>query len=514
MCRLRAHQSEPPWKRRCCEISSTFSLEMFAKATKNFIREIDPDGCLIPVCRPNNSVKLDMLSLIIKRKPLWFWQQPKYLPSGLTLNDVLVGEPLCPDVAQSDFLKYEGTFRGTLSGKIDAGLVQVNLTLEGKGISKLQSSFGHLMKEEVDIQKLLLASRHRFVNLDHCLVRQTRRKRNDVFGVLKERIFTTQPCSITEHVVGQGSCGAMLSFLEPKAVQVSVKKNGTMEKDTNISVEIPPHTVIAYSIIELDIKRNGEYELCLQPDTMGGFEADSMETLPLQAPTSDMLAVDGPVAVSLKDTLTVPGSSPLSILDKHLQMLKAHLQQLAELPVSTRTDLLLVLADRAALSTLETVLDELCQGGTPDLAHLEEPPSLKRVVGGLLQLKGEDPVQASKYHSSPLVAAYLLISAMDEMTDTGLAQLKWFYSTPSLKALDSLVSNLLKGRECTDQDLPLSCLASEEVFQRTKQLFLSSNINLQRDKGCLLAETSPDPGLLPLLMCVSILGLASLVTGQ
>uniref|UniRef100_A0A8C9WDY3 Gasdermin E n=1 Tax=Scleropages formosus TaxID=113540 RepID=A0A8C9WDY3_SCLFO len=283
---------------------------MFAKATKNFTKQIDPDGCLIPVSRLNNSDKLDMLSLVIKRNPFWFWQRPRYLPTDFTLSDVLLGEAIRPDVAESDFLKYEGMYSDNLAGKIDAGLGRVGLNLEGKGSSKLQSSFGHLKKQEVDVQNLLFASRDRLLNLDHCLVQQTREKRNDVFGVLKERIFTTQPCSITQEVMGQ------VNFACVTAAQVSVRENGNMEKDSNVSMEIPPHTVIAYSIIELEVKRGGQYELCLQPDTLGGFEADSAEADPLCISPLDVVLVDGPMAAGLRDELLIPGNAPLSILDE------------------------------------------------------------------------------------------------------------------------------------------------------------------------------------------------------
>lgn len=38
-------------------------------------------------------------------------------------------------------------------------MVKVNLNVEGKDTSKLQSSFGRLKKEEVDVQKLLRDSK-------------------------------------------------------------------------------------------------------------------------------------------------------------------------------------------------------------------------------------------------------------------------------------------------------------------------------------------------------------------
>lgn len=41
--------------------------------------------------------------------------------------------------------------------------------------------------------------------------------------------------------------------------QVCVKENSSLQKDSNITMEIPPHTVLAYDIIELVVKSTGKY---------------------------------------------------------------------------------------------------------------------------------------------------------------------------------------------------------------------------------------------------------------
>lgn len=68
---------------------------------------------------------------------------------------------LLSGVSESDFLSYQGTFRDKLSGKIDGDVGSVGVTLEGHGSSKLQSCFGKLKKEELDVKKLLCDSRNR-----------------------------------------------------------------------------------------------------------------------------------------------------------------------------------------------------------------------------------------------------------------------------------------------------------------------------------------------------------------
>ena len=42
-------------------------------------------------------------------------------------------------------------------------------------------------------------------------------------------------------------------------LQVSLKENGSLSKDSNVTMEIPTHTTIAYGLIELEIKHDGCY---------------------------------------------------------------------------------------------------------------------------------------------------------------------------------------------------------------------------------------------------------------
>lgn len=42
-------------------------------------------------------------------------------------------------------------------------------------------------------------------------------------------------------------------------LQVSLKENGSLSKDSNVTMEIPIHSTIAYALIELEIKHDGRY---------------------------------------------------------------------------------------------------------------------------------------------------------------------------------------------------------------------------------------------------------------
>ena len=60
----------------------------------------------------------------------------------------------------------------------------------------------------------------RVLDMQHSLVQQTREKRREVFTLVKERIVTTQACTVTEEVQEGGSCGAFLGLPLPKKIQV------------------------------------------------------------------------------------------------------------------------------------------------------------------------------------------------------------------------------------------------------------------------------------------------------
>ncbi|XP_035650727.2 gasdermin-E-like isoform X3 [Oncorhynchus keta] len=472
---------------------------MFAKATAKFVRQIDPDGTLISVSRLNDSDKLVPMALVVKRNRFWFWQRPKYLPSDFTLSHLLLGDKeLTPDVSESDFLSYEGRFGDNLSGKLDAKAGSISVNVEGRCSSKLQLSFGKLKKQDVDVQKLLLASNDRVVDMQHVLVQQSQ-KHAEVFAVLKERILTTTPCSISEQVQEQGTCQGVLGLLGKlgtHSVKVCVQENSSIEMDSDISLEIPPLTVIAYSLIELEVRKDGHYELCLQHGTLGGFEADSGKTSPSQDSFDTLCVVDG-----LEWAEEIPEGAPLSALQKNLQDLEVYLHQLVVLPESTRSTLFQrlceVLVDRTSLTVLEHTLEGLCRGEDLDPTEVKElSVSQIKSVSALSDLVRKFPPNEIQAEGTSiplhLTATHLLVSALEALPDAALTLLG--ESSPDvLEALNTL---------------------EEGAFHWAEQLLLSSNVMLRRETDRLWAETGKKPGLFPLVMCIAVQGLTSLYTGK
>ncbi|XP_054478021.1 gasdermin Eb [Anoplopoma fimbria] len=463
---------------------------MFATATRNFVQEVDRGGLLIPVSSLNDTINL--LTVVVKHKRFWVWQKPKYIPTDFNLNDILTGDtPIKPVVVETDFIKYNGTFGDNIQGTVDANFAKSNVSLEGKDSSKLQSSFGSLKKEEVDVQKLLRGSKDRVLDMSHGLVQQTKEKPRQVFGIVKERIVTTQPSSVIEEVQQGAQCGGALSLCGPNSTKVSLKENGSLSKDSDITMEIPIHTTIAYALIELEIKHDGHYELCLMPDTTGRFEVDG--------PKKGLLHVFGAPA------------SENSNLTQELEQLKEHFQLLSALPATTRSSLLQqitkVMADRGALSSLQNVLEQMCFDKRPALGDdVTTTESQKQNVQAIIDLLE----QSGQVDSRRVLSAFHLItSAMDEMTHDCLSVLGMCCSLTVLPALELLVQ-CVSGKG----ELPLSssglAALTEDVYEKTELLFASSNVSLKRDGNTVKTEISSLSGNRPLVLCIAVRGLASL----
>ncbi|XP_030002330.1 gasdermin-E-like [Sphaeramia orbicularis] len=436
---------------------------MFSKATANIVRQIDPEGSLIHVSRLNDSQKLFPMALVVKRNRFWAWQRPKYQPTDFSLGDLLQGnEKLSPGVSEEDFLTYSGAHMDRITGKVETQAGPVSATLEGRGSYNLQSSFGKLKKKELDVKRLVRDSETRMVNMQHMLMQQLEKKA-EVLAVVKDIVITAESCSIKQTKKEQcalqgvlGLVGLLGSFLK-----VCVSDRSSIHLDSDESLEIPPGTVVAYSVRELEIKSNGHFMICLQPGTIGGIESDSVS----HWNSHDSLnVVDGRINDSQERDLF----------------------PLAELPQSTRSELFKKLQDtmkdKYALSMFQSALEESRLEDTSDVpAHLN--------------------------------AIHLLVSAMEELPDETLNLLS--KSHPDfLEAFNMLIFGLKEScLHLPVQSLPVS-LKDNQNFQLAEQLLLSTDVTLTRRNDELWAETKTDPQVLPLVLCLSVHGLTLLCKEQ
>ncbi|XP_036086308.1 gasdermin-E isoform X3 [Rousettus aegyptiacus] len=475
---------------------------MFAKATKNFLREVDSGGDLIAVSNLNDSDKLQLLSLVTKKKRFWCWQRPKYYFLSVTLGDVLTEDQfLSPVVVESDFVKYEGKFKNHVSGAIETTLGKVKLNVGGKGLMESQSSFGTLRKQEVDLQQLLRDAVDRTINLKNPVLQQVLERRNEVLCVLIQKIATTQKCVISEHI------------------QVSASEDGAIAKDTDVVLEIPASTTIAYSVIELYVKLNGQFEFCLLKGKHGGFERErrSDSVSPNSLPFREFAFGDMP------DAWQRPSASdkPLSVLKQVSLPLERSFRPFAELPQQQQTALSgilqAVLFDEELLLALEQVCDDVFSGLSPPRAMPGElKPSQQQDLAAFLRLVGysvqsgcpgpEDAVSNQKLFST----AYFLVSALAEMPDNAAALLGTCCKLQMIPTLCHLLRALSADGESDLEDAALAPLRDTERFEIVQRLLAAADIRLERRQSSVKAVTYPVPDVSQLVLYVSLNGLWAL----
>ncbi|XP_024418892.2 gasdermin-E [Desmodus rotundus] len=491
---------------------------MFAKATKNFLKEVDDGGNLIAVSSLNDSDKLQLLSLVVKKTRFWCWQRPKYQFLSVTLGDVLTeGQFLSPVVVESDFVKYEGKSENHMSGSIETALGKVTLNARGKGLVESQSSFGTLRKQEVDLQQLLRDAVERTINLKSPLLQQVLERRNEVLCVLTEKIVTTQKCVVSEHVQVEEKCGGMAG-IRTKTVQVSATEDGTITKDTNVVLEIPASTTIAYSVLELYVKLDGQFEFCLLQGKHGGFELERSDLVFLEPlPFREFAFRDMP------DAGQGPSApdEPLSVLKQATLPLERAFHPFGQLPEQEQTALSgvlqVVLFDEELLVVLEQVCDDMIGGLPPSLAVLGElKPPQKQNLMAFLQLVGcsmqgeclgpQGVVSNQKLFST----AYFLVSALAEMPDNAAALLGTCCKLQIIPALCHLLRALSAGGEPDLEDTALAPLRDTERFGIVQRLLATASVDLERRQSSVKAVTCQVPNISPLVLYVSLSGLHAL----
>lgn len=482
---------------------------MFAKATRNFLREVDAGGNLIAASNLNGSDKLQLLSLVTKKKRFWFWQRPKYQFLPVTLGDVLIEDQfLSPVVVESDFVKYEGKFENHVSGSIETALGKVKLNVGGKGLVESQSSFGTLRKQEVDLQQLIRDAVERKINLENPVLQQVLERKNEVLCILTQKIVTTQKCMISEHVQIEEKFGGMVG-IQTKTVQVSAIEDGNFIKNTDVVLEIPAATTIAYGVIELYVKQDGQFEFCLLQGKHGGFEKQR----------SSFVFLD-PLPFRELQFQDMPDSrqGPLTVLKQATPLLERNFHPFAELPEQQQaalSDILqAVLFDDQLLVILEQVCDDVVFGLSPPLEVLGELKSPQqqdltaflRLVGYSVRgkcLGPEDVVSNQKLFS----IAYFLVSALAEMPDNAAALLGTCCKLQLIPTLCYLLDALSDDGVANAEDPALAPLRDAEKFGIVQRLFASADVSLERLQSSVKATVRKDPHIFPLILYISLNGL-------
>ncbi|XP_051987042.1 pejvakin-like [Xyrauchen texanus] len=239
---------------------------MFAAATKNFVTQVGDTGRLVPVPSLSEADRYQPLSLVTRRRRRYFWKKTKNASTPFSLKDILVGEKeITAGVSSYQLLNYEDKSDVALNGRLGNHLIhEVGINVSGSDSVAVKASFGIVTKHEVEVPTLLRELNSRKVDLDHCLIRQAKESKRTVLCVVMESIRTTRQCSLTVHA---GMRGTTMRF------QID---DGQNPKGRDKAIVIPAHTTIAFSVFELYVRLDGCLDICVAPESVGGFEREQI----------------------------------------------------------------------------------------------------------------------------------------------------------------------------------------------------------------------------------------------
>ncbi|XP_055021252.1 pejvakin isoform X2 [Boleophthalmus pectinirostris] len=223
---------------------------MFAAATKNFVKQVGDTGKLIPVPSLSEADRYQPLSLVNRKRRRRFFKKYKFSSTPFSLKDILVGEKeITAGVSSYQLLNYEDKSDVALNGRLGNHVINdVGFNISGSDSVAVKASFGIVTKHELDVPTLLRELNSRKVDLDHCLVRQSRDSGRSVMCVVVESIRTTRQCSLTVHA---GVRGTTMRF------QID---DGRNPKGRDKAIVIPAHTTIAFSVCELFVRLDGRLD--------------------------------------------------------------------------------------------------------------------------------------------------------------------------------------------------------------------------------------------------------------
>ncbi|KAM6070421.1 pejvakin isoform 2-T2 [Chlamydotis macqueenii] len=223
---------------------------MFAAATKNFVKQVGDGGRLVPVPSLSEADKYQPLSLVIKKRKCLLSKKSKFASTPFTLKDILQGEKeISAGVSSYQLLNYEDKSDVSLNGRRGNQIMNdVGFDIAGSDSVAFKASFGIVTKHEVEVPTLLKELTTRKINFDHCLVHQSRKSRMEILCVVMESIRTTRQCSLTVHT---GMRGETMRF------HIIEDQN---YKGRDKAIVFPAHTTIAFSVFELYIHLDGNFD--------------------------------------------------------------------------------------------------------------------------------------------------------------------------------------------------------------------------------------------------------------
>ncbi|XP_060704663.1 uncharacterized protein LOC132830815 [Hemiscyllium ocellatum] len=209
---------------------------MFHKATRKIVKEIDPyGGTLIPAASPYFSDGFKPLYIIRKKEKTWFFTKDKYIPTSVTLAEILKdGKDLDIGLQSSKFCNYGAS--KSISGGVDASVCIVDAGVHASGGVADIISTVELKKRVISEKMLLEATKDRKIDRGHIFVKKLP---GDIFYVISEVVETDRPCDLNSLFEAKGGVAVPTDIIKAKGgADVCSKENLTFHAGTTIAFKL------------------------------------------------------------------------------------------------------------------------------------------------------------------------------------------------------------------------------------------------------------------------------------
>ncbi|XP_047450516.1 uncharacterized protein LOC125013689 isoform X2 [Mugil cephalus] len=449
-------------------LSFTGAEKMFGLEAKAVMRSVGAHKDLISNDNLNN--KVDLLTLVKVREGN-IWKVPKYTMMTMSLPELMEEEKeeeeetFSPDVEEEvlvkDFTTSMETSGSGSAGGGDAAVGEAKVSANVDTVDGLVMPVS-MMKKKADIKKVRSKFSGRKIKKNN--VDMLDLKQRDKLTFVHQTVYNTGPVKLIRKSKSDGSISASCQ----KMINLLVK--GSRKEETSFTV--PEQATFAYGLTEIMLDDN-ELKIKCEPWThKTGLEtifSDSSNTATLR---------------QVKDGV---------------EMKEALLQPLADLPESTRRELLKKLCDvlknQDDLSELEETLDQSIKG------TYERPQN--ETVSSFL-----DVLDVSNVSSDVKNAVYVLVSALDALPNEA-PPLLTSCSEETLRVLQQMV-DALKDEDQAElpESLPPS-LQEDGDLRWAAELLCSTDQNLEELSQNWERPEFP-PQMLLEVLCLTVQGLVTL----
>ncbi|XP_061231228.1 gasdermin-A [Neopsephotus bourkii] len=281
---------------------------MFKKVAQSIVKQMDPDGDLVPVRSLLDHEHFRPLCLVRRKKQTVFQRSPRYKQTWYRLEDVLLpgqdgksSESLIPSGGEQDskqfLIKRSGTDR--IDGSLTVPVDPIRAELKGAASSANEWSV-KLQKKHIPPPKLEALKTERKINTNHAFIQQLQKTGQSLY-VVHETIETLEETSYQETSEAGGN------FMAQFYVKFCAK--GT--RGNKQSITIPKGCTLAFKAFQMAIS-DAKWDLgsfCFSDvleGTLGALEAEVKRNCHIFSTLSSQLSF-----ILLKAIKAVMGDSNL-----------------------------------------------------------------------------------------------------------------------------------------------------------------------------------------------------------